>query len=193
MQKRLIHAAMICVLLSVVLHVLASRWIGVAFDYGLPIRWMYVTVHLLAGYGMAVLLWPAVRRSVNTRRRRESSVALGGDADRWEVVAICAIVAYHVVAAVAFSMEFACFFYEVTLGFWLLKTFFCVFLILDFITEDRLPLRPAGLLLIIICVANSPYQLPGNWAFVQWFTAKVAMVALAVELYCVDMELSKNQ
>lgn len=105
---------------------------------------------------------------------------------------ICVLLSV-VLYVLAFSMEFACFFYEVTLGFWLLKTFFCVFLILDFITEDRLPLRPAGLLLIIICVANSPYQLPGNWAFVQWFTAKVAMVALAVELYCVDMELSKNQ
>ena len=59
MQKLLIRTALICVLLSVTLYVLASRWIGVVFDCGMPVKWLYVAAHLLAGYGMAVLLWPA--------------------------------------------------------------------------------------------------------------------------------------
>ena len=186
-QKLLMRTALASMLLAAVLFLLAGRWVEATFGYGLPYRWMYVVAHLLSAYGMGVLLRPVVRR--RDMLRSHHSVLLDKGPNRWELTAVWAIVAFHLVAAVMYALEFAWFLYEVTFAFWLLKTFFCAFLIYDFLTEDHLALRPAGMLLIVICVAGSPFHLPGNWAFVQWFTVKVVTAAFAIELYCVNKEL----
>ena len=192
-QKIHVRLALLAVLLSVVLYMVANLWMDFYVTLGLSVQWLYVAAHLLAAYGMAVLLWPIVVRQVGSRCHHEHSVALHTGPDRWEIGGIVAITAYHLVAAVAYALSFAGLLYEITLGFCMLKTFLCCFIIFDFLTEDKLSLRFAGVMLLIVCACGCPYHLPETWAFVQWLIAKTATVALAIELYTIIMSMEPQK
>ena len=167
-------SALLAVLASVALFVLANGWVGVAALWGLPIRWMYTAGHLLAGYGMSVLLWPLCMDDDDDGIRRP---------DRWKQAAIVTICFYHLVAAVAYFLLFAGLLSELTLASWVLKTLFCGFFIIPCLLSGDFFLGIVGVLLLVVCVAGCPFLLPDSWAIAQWVVAKVATVLLAVELY----------
>lgn len=173
-REPLLGSGLLAVLLSVMLYVLANGWLGIATGFGLPVRWMYVTAHLLAAYGMTVLLWPIAS---------EEEDDPDDNPDRWLQVAILTICAYHLVAAVAYALSFRDILYEVTFAMWLLKTVFCSFIILDLFVADSFVRNAAAFFLFVACVAGYPTLLPDNWGICQWLLAKAATIALAVALY----------
>ena len=172
-SKTLLISALTAALSSVLIFAVCCRWLSFAYLLSPSVPWLYAAAHLLAAYGMGVLLWATVRLS-------EESVK---HISHWKISAILFIVAYHITAAAGNVLFFHFDLMDITEVLWFVKTFFCFFIIFDFIMKDDSPLREIGLLMFVACISSCPYQLTNGWDIFQWFVEKVSTAAFAFELF----------
>lgn len=169
----LLISGLLAALSAAVLYFVCNGPQGVNMLMGVPEQWLFVTTHLLAGYGMGVLLWAVVGQPKVSGSRR----------NWWQCSAVIAVVAYHLSAAVGCSPLAFAGIDELMLVLWVLKTLLCLFIIYDFLVlEDSL--HEAGIAMLIACVSNCPYYLPGGWAVTQWMVFNITFALLAIELFC---------
>ena len=170
----LLVSGLLAALSAVVLHVICNGWQDIFVLEGLSVQWLFVTAHLLSGYGMGVLLWAVVGQFKESCCRR----------NWWQCLAVIAIVGYHLSAAVGYSPLSFSGIDGVTFVLWMLKTLLCLFIIYDFLMPEDSPLHEAGIAMLITCVSSCPYQLRGNWALTQWMVFNITFTMLAIELFC---------
>ena len=140
-------------------------------EHGLSVRDSFA--HLLAAVGNSVLLWAA--GMVFHKDYCKCRVQL--------YAATISVVAYHLVAAVAYALCFASYLYEVTLVLWFLKAVLCCYVAIGFLMLGDPEFQFGGMMLLLANVAGCPYVLPGGWATAQWIFAKMATFGAAVQLY----------
>ena len=168
-----LRMALAAALLSLLLFVLGCPQAGIAARYGLPGRELMIAAHLLAAIGNSVLLWAA--GMVFHKDYCKCRVQL--------YAATISVVAYHLVAAVAYALCFASYLYEVTLVLWFLKAVLCCYVAIGFLMLGDPEFQFGGMMLLLANVAGCPYVLPGGWATAQWIVAKMATFGAAVQLY----------
>lgn len=181
--KLLLVSAMIAALSSVLTFAVCCRWLSFADLLNPLIPGLFTMAHLLAAYGMGVLLWAVVGLPDEA----------GKHINHWKLVAVLFIVAYHVTAAAGNALSFRLDLMDITEVLWFVKTFFCFFIIFDFIMKDDSPLQEIGLLMFVACIASCPYQLPNGWDIFQWFVDKVSTAAFALELFFFDRNTYKER
>ena len=168
-----LRMALAAALLSLLLFVLGCPQAGIAARYGLPGRELMIAAHLLAAIGNSVLLWAA--GMVFHKDYCKCRVQL--------YAATISVVAYHLVAAVAYTLCFASYLYEVTLVLWFLKAVLCCYVAIGFLMLGDPEFQIGGMMLLLANVAGCPYVLPGGWATAQWIVAKMATFGAGVQLY----------
>ena len=160
-------------LLSTLLFVLCSSRLGIAWTLGLPWLKLYVCAHLLGGYGLCSLLWGLVSVPEPDTGRR--NLLLCG--------AVVTVGVYHAVAAAAYALSFPLWLYYAVSVMWWVKTIGALFIAFDFFVCRDVRRAWAGAFLILYSAAGAPYYLPGILGLMQWGIAKVAAIALAIQLY----------
>lgn len=171
--RPLLVSGLISVLTAVILYVLCNQWLGIGMLIGQHVRWFFVLASLLSGYGIGVLLWSVVGIPHTDDGKRS-----------WDKCsAVIAVVLYHLAAAIGYFLMFPRFMYVFTLGLWTIKTLLCFFIITDFLFVPDSALRKLGVLLFLVCTLWCPFLLPDLWGAIQWFAAKIAFIALAIELF----------
>ena len=172
-QKPPLGLALTALLLSMLLFALNNGAWQLAARLGLSRDGVYAFGHLLAAFGIGVLLWGVtlvIERSDNQR-------------DRILRTAVIVVVLFHIVAAVANALSFGHHLYATSIFFWGLRLLAGFFIGFNFFTFEDTRLRSAAGLLLLMFVAQSPFMLGGFWFFVQWIIGKLAAIWLAILLY----------
>lgn len=172
-QKLPLGLALTALVLSMLLFVLNNGAWQLAARLGLPRDGVYAFGHLLAAFGIGVLLWGVtlvIERSDKQRNRiLRTSVIF--------------VALFHIVAAIGYILMFRYHLYATMVFFWGLRLFFGFFIGFNFFTFEDTRLRLAAALLLVMFVTQSPFMLGGFWFFVQWGIGKLAAIWLAFLLY----------
>lgn len=168
----LLQIAFASAVLSTLLFVVASPFIGVITYNSFPIQWVYMSAHLLGGFGVGTLLWAVI--SGPARNSKHYWLQCG---------AVVSLVLYHLVAAVAYCLMFGYGSYRMTMLFWWVRMLLILTIVFKFITIYDELLRITGILLLLAMVASCPFSLSEGWGLVQWIVAKVTALLLAIMLY----------
>lgn len=165
--------ALTAAMLSLLLFVLGCPQSGLAVRFGLPGRELMIGAHLLAAIANSVLLWGA---GIVFHKRFCKC--------RIQIYAVTiSVVAYHLVAAVAYTLCFTSYLYEVTLVLWFLKAVLCCYVAIGFMMLGDPEYQIGGLMLFLANVAGCPYVLPGGWALAQWIFSKATTFGVILQLY----------
>lgn len=165
--------ALTAAMLSLLLFVLGCPQSGLAVRFGLPGRELMIGAHLLAAIANSVLLWGA--GIVFHKRFCKCRIQI--------FAATISVLAYHLVAAVAYTFCFASYLYEVTFVFWFLKAVLCCYVAIGLLMLGDPDYQIGGLMLLLANVAGCPYMLAGDWAMAQWIFAKMATFGVILQLY----------
>lgn len=172
-QKLPLGLALTALVLSMLLFVLNNGAWQLAARLGLSRDGVYAFGHLLAAFGIGVLLWGVtlvIERSDKQRNRiLRTSVIF--------------VALFHIVAAIGYILMFRYHLYATMVFFWGLRLFFGFFIGFNFFTFEDTRLRLAAALLLVMFVTQSPFMLGGFWFFVQWGIGKLAAIWLAILLY----------
>lgn len=173
-QKLPLGLALTALLLSTLLFVLNNGAWQLAANYGLSRNGVYAVGHLLAAFGLGVLLWGVTK--VIERSDRERNRILR--------IAVIAVTLFHVVAALAYIFSFGYNLYTIATFFWGLRLLAGFFVGFNFFTFEDTRLRIAAVLLLVFIVTMTPFSfVTGFWFFVQWIVGKIAIIWLAFLLY----------
>lgn len=173
-QKLPLGLALTALLLSTLLFMANNSSWQLAAHFGLSRSSVFAVGHLLAAFGIGVLLWGVTL--VIERCDRERNRILR--------TAVITIALFHVVAAIAYIFSFGYNLYAIATFFWGLRLLAGFFVGFNFFTFEDTRLRIAAVLLLVFLVTMTPFSLATDfWYLVQWGVGKIAIVWLAFLLY----------
>lgn len=173
-QKLPLGLALTALVLSMLLFVLNNGAWQLAARLGLSRDGVYAFGHLLAAFGIGVLLWGVtlvIERSDKQRNRiLRTSVIF--------------VALFHIVAALGYALMFRYHLYATAVFFWGLRLLAGFFIGFNFFTFEDTRLRLAAGLLLVFLVTMTPFPFAtGFWFYVQWIVGKIAVIWLAFLLY----------
>lgn len=168
-----LYSALATALLSTLLFILGCHQAGIASALSLNSQWLMVAGHLFGAFGNGVLLWIATSAFSEMVNRK----------NHWLCSVAVFVTAYHLIAAMGYSVGFRYDFFYITLLLWGLKTILCLYAAFDFMTLGDGLLEAIGLTLLVASLSGSPFALPAGWGIAQWILAKLTALLLAILLY----------